>query len=218
MRVLLVNPNTNGATTAMMLAMARSYAPAEWDWATWTATRGSPLIADPQSLAAAAEAVADMKDDFAGMRVDAVIVAAFGDPGMQALRDALPVPVYGIGESSLRAADRLGLPYSILTIAPKLRESTLQQISRSGCDRHFRSLVITEGDAQATAQSQGSLVQRIRASVDTAVHEHGARVLVIGGGPVAAAAQILSDESEVRTILPLREAVARVAAGDSIPH
>jgi allantoin racemase len=217
-RVLLVNPNTNSATTAMMLAMARSYAPADWDWATWTAPHGSALIADPQALAVAAEAVADMRDDFAGMPVDAVIVAAFGDPGMQALRDALPMPVYGIGESALLAADRLGLPYSILTIAPQLRESTLQQVSRSGCDRHFRSLVITEGDAQATARSQDSLLQRIRACIDTAVHAHGARVLVIGGGPVAAAAQVLRDESQVRTILPLQEAVARVAAGDSIPH
>ncbi len=146
------------------------------------------------------------------LQPDAVIVAAFGDPGLPQLRAALAVPVFGIGESALQAADRLGLPFSVLTITPRLRESTLAQLQRYGCTQHFNSLVTTPHDPEVATWSAETLREKVLACVHQAVDEDGSKVLVIGGGPVAAAAQSLGSSLQAITIQPVAEAVRRVAA------
>ncbi|HSV84176.1 MAG TPA: aspartate/glutamate racemase family protein [Ramlibacter sp.] len=210
MKVLLINPNTNVATTAMMVGVASAHAPAHWEWLSLTAERGSSLIASKEALDAAAAEVAGMRDRIAELGPDCVIVAAFGDPGLQQLRQALDLPVFGIGESAMQAAARLGLPWSIVTITPGLRESTLGQVRRYGCEAHFNSLVTTSDDAAVTARSTESLVEKIKVAIRQAIQRDGSKALVIGGGPVAAAAQELGRASDFIAIQPLVEAVARV--------
>lgn len=212
MKVLLINPNTNTETTAMMLAVARGAAPAHWDWATLTAKDGSALIDHREALDFAAVQVAAMASHIPAMQVDAVIVAAFGDPGLPALRDSLAVPVVGIGEAAMRAADARGLPFSILTITPQLRESTLAQVARYGCGKHFQSLIVTTDDAAATARDPAALVARIKTSIHRAIHEDGAKVLVIGGGPVTAAAQELGQSIDAIVVQPLVAAIEQLQA------
>ncbi|PAS98957.1 MAG: hypothetical protein BSR46_10625 [Candidatus Dactylopiibacterium carminicum] len=207
MKVLLINPNTNTSTTELMLMVARAQAPAGWDWLSLTAARGAALIDNPESLALAADEVAAMAPRIKALAVDAVIVAAFGDPGLQALREALEIPVVGIGEAAMKAADALGLPFSVLTITPRLRESTLRQIRRYGCETHFNTLVITAEDAATTSRDHDTLVAKIRQSIHRAIVEDGSRVLVIGGGPVAAAAQTLSQREDLVTIQLLVAAI-----------
>ncbi|THT95957.1 hypothetical protein E9531_16970 [Lampropedia puyangensis] len=209
MRVLLINPNTNTSTTQMMVSVARSHGEPHWQWSHMTADQGSALIDRPESLAVAAQEVMGMHEAIAKSQVDAVIVAAFGDPGMQALRARLPIPVFGIGECAMQAAHRLEQAFSVLTITPLLRESTLSQIQRYGCTTFFNSLVITDAQAQHSAQSTESLIESIGHSIRKAIDIDGSRTLVIGGGPVAAAAaQISATLAEpVTMIQPLVEAV-----------
>lgn len=207
MKLLLINPNTNAATTRMMLELARSMAPADWEWETLTAERGAMLIDNPEALNVAAAEVVAMEARIRALQPDAVIVAAFGDPGMQTLRESLDIPVFGIGESAMREAYALGLPFSVLTITPRLRESTLAQIRRYGCEAHFNTLVITADDATETARSHETLVARVAASITRAIHEDGSKVLVIGGGPVAAAAKSLDQSTDITVIQPLLAAI-----------
>ncbi|MFT4172844.1 MAG: aspartate/glutamate racemase family protein [Rhodocyclaceae bacterium] len=221
MRVLLINPNTNATTTAMMLSVARSMAPADWEWLSLTAARGAALIDCEAALHVAAAEVAGMASQIRVLQPDAVIVAAFGDPGLEALRLVVDMPVFGIGESAMLAAHALALPYSVLTVTPKLRASTLGQIRRYGCDKHFKTLVITTDDAAVTTGSADVLIERVKASIAHAIHEDGAQVLIIGGGPVAAAARSLGNIPNVIVIQPLMAAINKVkgvrAASSSIP-
>ncbi|MGC3965384.1 MAG: aspartate/glutamate racemase family protein [Rhodocyclaceae bacterium] len=215
MRVLLINPNTNTATTSLMLSVARAIAPAGWDWLSLTAANGAALIDSETALHVAAAEVAGMAAQIRIMQPDAVIVAAFGDPGLQALRMVLDMPVFGIGESAMQAADALGMPYSVLTVTPKLRASTLGQIRRYGCEKHFNTLVIAADDAVATTANPDTLIEKVKGSIDRAIREDGSKVLVIGGGPVAAAAQTLSQSDDVVVIQPLLAAIDKVK---SIPR
>lgn len=86
MRLLLVNPNTNAGTTALMVAIAQRAAPACVTIEGATAATGAPLMDDPDKLAAGAAAVeaivaATDMGPYAGL-----IIAAFGDPGMEEAR------------------------------------------------------------------------------------------------------------------------------------
>ena len=52
---------------------------------------------------------------------DAAVIAAFGDPGLEAAREIASMPVFGLGESGIRAAVAHGRRFAIITIGPQLR-------------------------------------------------------------------------------------------------
>ncbi len=74
-------------------------------------------LAAPGVVAAALEAEAE--------GADAVIIDCMGDPGLDAAREAVNIPVLGPGEASMHAAAMLGHSFSVVTIldrvAPILR-------------------------------------------------------------------------------------------------
>ena len=47
---------------------------------------------------------------------DAVVVGCFGDPGIDAARELVRIPVIGVGESSMLLAAQLGFSFSIITV------------------------------------------------------------------------------------------------------
>lgn len=133
--IWLLNPNTSAATTAAMVEIARAAAPGLAIEGR-TAPFGAPLITDEPALARGAEAVLAMADGAgldragpdgtgpngtgpSGTRAEGLIVAAFGDPGLDALRARLSIPVTGIGEASFRAAAAHGR-FGIATTTPAL--------------------------------------------------------------------------------------------------
>jgi Asp/Glu/hydantoin racemase len=114
-RLLLINPNTNAATTAAMVAIAQDAAGERTEVEGLTAPFGVPLITNEEALAVAARAVLDLvgRADVEG--VDGVIIAAFGDPALAKVRTILPVPVTGIAEAGMLEAGTDGRPFSVVT-------------------------------------------------------------------------------------------------------
>ena len=78
---------------------------------TATARFGAPYIACEASYAVAAHAVLDVwAHEIAQPQTapDAVLIGCFGDPGLMALRESIPVPVTGLAEASFIEAARHG--------------------------------------------------------------------------------------------------------------
>ena len=101
MQFLLVNPNTNVATTERMVEIAREAAPPDAVIKGATAAFGVPLITEPSALAMAADAVEALVRSTDMRPFDGVIVAAFGDPGLDRIRALVPCRVTGIAEAGL---------------------------------------------------------------------------------------------------------------------
>ena len=63
---------------------------------------------------------------------DAVIIAAFGDPGIGAVREMFDIPVIGLAEASMLMACPLGRNFSIVSFSSRLeswyRESAVQSV------------------------------------------------------------------------------------------
>ena len=59
-RILLVNPNSSEATTAMMVEIAASAAPSGFEVLGATATRSPPMIVSPEALERAAAEVPEI--------------------------------------------------------------------------------------------------------------------------------------------------------------
>ena len=96
MRILLVNPNTDPAATARMLAAARRLVPATTTITAVAAESG--LVQCAAAAPAVVQSIAARRGTF-----DAAIIAAFSDPGLAAARrEAAPCPVDGIAAAIRR--------------------------------------------------------------------------------------------------------------------
>ena len=87
-RILLINPNSLEATTAMRVAIAKSAAADGFEIVGATATRAPQMIVTPDALAAAASEVTQIAQAHQHA-FDGLIVAAFGNPGLAGIRDRL---------------------------------------------------------------------------------------------------------------------------------
>ncbi|MPV50399.1 hypothetical protein GCG21_10375 [Pseudactinotalea sp. HY160] len=209
MRVLLVNPNTSTSTTCAMVAMVERELPGVTVCGL-TVERGPAMLVDEASLAAAAaETVHAVNTSVELAGSDAVIVAAFGDPGMDALAEALPIPVVGIGSASmLEAAETIGR-FGIATTTPALRESIHEQVRALGLADHLACIEITPGDPLLLASDPASQTEALTSAIGAAL-TRGARGVVIGGGPLGDSADELSSLIAVPVINPVRAACRRV--------
>ena len=224
-RVVLVNPNTNKATTSAMVEIAQHSSPPHFTIEGMTVDAGVDLIADPEALAEAARAVVALAPQL--QLFDAVIVGAFGDPGREALSRLLEkIPVVGIGEASMtEAASISGGRFSIATTTPKLKDSIRGVAASCGCGAALLSVRTPEGlggdddakdvdhsatmalmaDPHATEEALATLIHQ-------ATQIDGAKAVIIGGGPLARAARALAPRFPKSTIIePIPAAVARVA-------
>jgi len=203
MRLILINPNTSTDTTRSMLAIAAAEAGSRASLEARTAGFGAPLIADPAALSRAAEAVAALAPGIGP--ADGVIVAAFGDPGLEALRGVLRCPVTGIAEAGMAEAAAGGRRFAVVTTTPALVPGIAATAARHGHAR-FAGTWVTEGDPAAVMADPDGLTQALGAACRRAL-EGGAEALVIGGGPLALAARRLAGTLPVPLIEPVPAAV-----------
>ena len=105
-RCLVINPNTTGAVTEIVVAACKRAQPGV-QWEGVTARFGAAYIADEAAYAQAAPAALDAYEAVHDGH-DAVLLACFGDPGLLALRERARVPVIGLAQASFEAAARRG--------------------------------------------------------------------------------------------------------------
>lgn len=203
MRIALVNPNTDVRVTEVMRGIAQRAAGAGVDLIGLTAPFGARLIADEVALAEAAGAVLALTDRLSGC--DGVIVAAFGDPGLEDLRARVACPIVGIAEASMLAAGTGGRRFAVATTTPGLVGAIARRAAAYGGD--FAGTWLTPGDPVMIMAQPEALVEALHAACTAAVAEGDAQAVIIGGGPLALAAEALRDRVVVPLIAPLSEAV-----------
>ncbi|WP_245752454.1 aspartate/glutamate racemase family protein [Poseidonocella pacifica] len=200
MSVLLMNPNSNVTTTDMMCriaARALSVAPLAW-----TAPEGPDLITTPEALDAAAHNVAraDIPPN-----VTAIIVSAFGDPGAATLAKQLTIPVVGIGGAAARACKQ---PFAVATTTPALADR-IDALMAAHARSPYLGCFLTVGDPGPLMSDEAALDVALLKAVEAA-ERSGAKCVIIGGGPLGAAADRLSGQSAAQLINPILAAAEEV--------
>ena len=205
MRILLINPNTNHATTEAMLGIAREAAP-DIVIHGLSAPFGVPLITSPVELAIAADAVATLLAARQPFGFDGIIVAAFGDPGLVNLRKGTQIPVTSIAEAGMAEAAAHGR-FAVVTTTPDLAPSIAGLAESYGHEEHFLGTVLTEGDVHSVMANRNGLIDALHAGCLRAIEELGAEAIIIGGGPLAVAARALATRLPVPLVEPIPAAV-----------
>jgi allantoin racemase len=208
-RILLINPNSNAATTAMMVAIAKSAAADGFDIVGATATRAPTMIVSAEALEAAApevEEIALAHQD----SCDGVIVSAFGDPGLAGIKATINLPAVGIGESAMLEAAEHGRRFGVATTTPLLKAKIDALPDTLGLGAHYTGTRFADGDPQELMRHPARLRAALAGAVEACIAQDGAEAVIIGGGPLGEAARELQPMFTVPVIAPIPSAVARI--------
>lgn len=211
-RIALLNPNTSERSTELMLASAWSVAPAGVHIEGRTVSSGQDFIADAEALQQAAQAVLDTAPALVAEGFDALIVAGFGDPGVAELRQRLALPVTGLGEAGIAEAAAGGLRYAIVTVTPGLHHSLVAAAHAVAPPAQFAGVRYTRGDMDELMRHPERLQLALLRACREAVEQDCARAIVIGGGPLAHAAQDIATQLALRVVDPVCAAVRLACA------
>ena len=218
MRLLLLNPNTSESMTVRMAEAARAAAAPDVEILVATAPHGFPYIASRAEAQVGGAIALEMIAERIGA-VDAVVVAAFGDPGVRAARELFDVPVVGMAEAAAVTACLIGERFGIVTFTPLMSRWYLDCIRDTGLEARCTGVVTPprrELDVDAAADAtRDELVELVRRSMI----EDGADVVILGGAPLAGLAPRIADEVPGVVIDPIAAAVgqARTLASQASP-
>lgn len=209
--VLLINPNTNARTTAMITDLAAAeLAPHGLEVIGLTAAAGPAMITDPTALAESRQHVRRAALDYLvrpeGGAVAAVIVAAIGDPGREQLSEELAVPVFGIGQGSIHAASRGNRRFGMATSTPLLAASLARLVAAHGKSEFFTGVRLTASEPLVLAADPEQQYRELAAAVGESTALDGAGAVIIAGGPLSATALRLAQTTGAEIIQPVPSA------------
>ena len=101
-------------------------------------------------------------------------------------------------------------PFAVVTTTPNLAGAIDAAAKRYGHASLFRGCMITTGDPEIVMADPRRLIDGLAEACDRAVRDLAAEAIVIGGGPLAAAAMVLQLQVQVPLIEPV-PAAARLA-------
>ena len=206
MRLLLVNPNTSAAMTEGIAAAARDVA------ATGTIVQAvnpsfGPLSIEGQydeafATAGVAEQVRLARDG--GTPPDAVVIACFGDPGLDAALEAVDAPVLGIAEAAFHAATMLATGFSVVTTMTRTCVIAEHLVHKYGFERRCRGIHGTDIPVLALEDCGPATVAQIEACAREALVRDRSGAIVLGCAGMAA----LASELQQRLGVPVIDGVS----------
>lgn len=184
MKLLFVNPNTSDSITAIIHKVASAAARPGTEIVSVTARRGVPYIATRAEAAIGAVAALEMLADHWG-GCDAAVLAAFGDPGLPAARELLPIPTVGLAEAGLFTACMLGRRFSVVSFSQSLGPWFRECVEYHGLVNRMAGISLLGGDFKDIASVQNEKEDLLVSLCERAVQEDGADVAVLAGTPLA---------------------------------
>jgi allantoin racemase len=181
MHIIVVNPNTSAWMTDDMAKAAKAYANPGTRITGVTPPWGTPGIYGNfegfLSAAAVMEAVSTFPEPF-----DAVVMAGFGEPGREGVRELLNVPVMDITECSALLACTLGSRFGVVTTTKHFVPIIEDIYAVIGLQRRCVSVRAT-GLGVLDLEKDPKATQELLAEQATkAINEDGAEVIILGCG------------------------------------
>ena len=190
MRILVVNPNTSASMTERLRRELEAVKGPDTELTVTNPAVGPAAIEDARDEAEAIPPMLALIGE-AAPRHDAVVIACFSDPGLDAARDMVSIPVVGIEESSLHLAATLGRRFTILTSRLARVPAKIAHVARLGLSTRLASVRPLEmGVLEMDADPERARARILEAGA-ASVREDGAEVIVLGCAGLAGHARAL---------------------------
>ncbi|MGU3496745.1 aspartate/glutamate racemase family protein [Xanthobacteraceae bacterium A53D] len=210
MRILLINPNTSTFMTERMTASAIDALPPDVELVAKTATQGMPYIASrAESVLAGATTLEMIAAHKAGM--DAVVIGAFGDPGLIAARELFDLPISGMAEAAILTACMLGPRFAIVSFTPVMIPWYEDSVALSGLEGRFAGISVPDVAFRSIENVQSELEAELVELCLQAVTRDKADVIILAGAPLTGLARKVADRVPVPLVDPLDAAIGQAA-------
>ncbi|MDB5616695.1 aspartate/glutamate racemase family protein [Tardiphaga sp.] len=215
MRILLINPNTTEAVTALVARHVTAIAGDVADFVPVTGAFGARYISSRASAAIAGHAALDaLARHVEGC--DAVYLACFGDPGLLGLRELSPVPVVGMAEASCLEACRVGRRFAIVTGGALWQPMLTEFVGLIGLSDRLAAVRTIAPTGGAIAENPDAALAQLAAACTAVATQDGADVVILGGAALAGLASRIQPNVPVPVLCSVevgtRAAIAAAAA------
>lgn len=208
MKLLIINPNITESVSALIHEEALRSASPGTEILMRTARSGVAYIETRFESVLAAPAVAEIIAEDAA-EVDAVVVAAFGDPGMPALKEMADIPVVGITESALATASLLGSRFAIVAISERITPWYRDCVERNGLLSRLASIRSLRAPLRGIGSVQEDFREELVRLANDVVNNDGADVVILAGAPLAGLAREVGADVPVPIVDGLSAGVAQ---------
>ncbi|MBU4465407.1 MAG: aspartate/glutamate racemase family protein [Actinobacteria bacterium] len=212
MRITVINPNTSRAMTAKIAAAARGVAGPDVEIVAVCPESGPAAIESHTDEAFAAVAVIDLIErDLAHGGSDGYVLACFGDPGLDAARELVDVPVVGIAEAAMHVAALTGRSFAVVTTLSRTLGRAEDLLVRYGMTSACVSLAGTGIPVLELEDTTSAAFDVIAEECERAVREDRADSIVLGCAGMADLCHALGARVGVPVVDGVAAAVGLVA-------
>lgn len=198
-KLLVVNPNISERVSRLIEDEARRAAAPGTEITVATAPFGVAYIETRFEALIGAYAVANViAERRAGY--DAAVVAAFGDPGVPALREAFDMPIVGITEAALMSACLLGQRFGIIAISRRIVAWYRECVEANGLIGRLAGIRALDQPLADIGSVQNDHAERLRHLCAEAIERDGADVLILAGAPLAGLARSIREDIAVPVV------------------
>jgi allantoin racemase len=140
MKILVLNPNTSRAVTDRIAGVVQRIARPDTEAVVALILHGPEVLESYYDESLATPHILQAVKEAADQGFDAVIIAAFCDPGLEAIREVSSIPIYALEETSFAVALLLGNKFGILTEKKHKVSVKAQHVRKCGLESRFASV------------------------------------------------------------------------------
>jgi allantoin racemase len=200
MKLLLINPNTTAAMTEGIATAARAVAAPGTEIVARQPAFGPVSIEGHFEETIAAAGVAVLAHEARDEGFDAAVIACFGDPGLDAAREALSGPVLGIAEAAFHAASMLATGFSVVTTMTRTCVIAEHLVQRYGFEGRCRGVHGTDIPVLSLEACGADTLAQIEDAARAALARDRSEAIVLGCAGMAALCHTLQGRLGVPVI------------------
>ncbi len=217
--LLVINPNTSAAVSALLHGHAQRIAGAGTQVHTVTARFGAPYIACEASYAVAGHAALDAwaaATAQGGAVFDSVLLACFGDPGLPALRECSAAPVTGLAEAAFMEAAGIG-HFAIVTGGSRWKPMLERLVRNMGLEAQLAGIHTVQETGAELARDPAAARRILGFACRHAAENFDARAIILGGAGLAGMARIVQPAMSVPVVDSVEAGVRHAVASANAP-
>ena len=119
-----------------------------------------------------------------------MLLACFGDPGLQALQEEAGVPVIGLAQACLQQVLREQMPFAIVTAGAAWRDMLGENVQLAGAQHLLRGILVLDTHGLAISGDPQAHLGRVQQAIDEAEQQGAAAIILGGAGFAGMAAQL----------------------------
>ncbi|MGC3874058.1 aspartate/glutamate racemase family protein [Halomonas sp. GXIMD04776] len=221
MHIRVINPNTTATMTATIDAAAKRIAAPSTQVSSTNPASGPVSIESHFDEALSAVGVIEEVMRGEQEKVDAYIIACFGDPGLLAARELTRAPVIGIAEAAFHMAMLISTRFSIVTTLGRTGIIAEHLLDMYGFSHHCRRVRAAEIPVLDLEDDSDAALIRIIDECKRARDEDNIGAIVLGCGGMADLTAQISDAvglpvvEGVTAAVKLSEALVGLGLGTS---